>query len=238
MSPPPSCRLGHRARLSEDVSEAVELSGEEPLEEHSSCMTIQPEADDELVKALAEREAANAELRRELTEKSAQVESKDEEIAEIRTTVQKLEAFIESQNAELVTELRRHAGKIAGLERSGTGAAPETALAGLLGGNQHRLSPRGGGERFGERNDRLDRNGSRRGGRVANSNSLSPRRNGAGNGNAGSPNLRQRADGAGRGGSPRGGHSSEMHSNSGGPLRGVPHHSRLLGLSRRPPTSS
>lgn len=220
------------------MSEAVELSGEEPeLEEHSSCMTIQPHDpdSDELMKALAEREAANAELRRELTEKSAQVESKEQEIAEIRTTVQKLEAFIESQNAELVTELRRHAGKIAGLERSGTGAAPDTALAGLLGGNQHRLSPRGGGERFGERHDRLDRKPSRRGGRVANGNSLSPRRNGAGNGNAGSPNLRQRPDVAGRGGSPRGAHSPEMHSNS---MRGIPHHSRLLGLSRRSPTSS
>lgn len=167
---PPSAALrsNSRTRLADDESEAVEISsnlsgdgqyanGEDHIKEDatfSSCMTIQPpEHDDnlDLMRALAEREAANAELRRELNEKNAEVESKDQEIAEIRTTVHRLEAFIESQNAELVTELRRHAGKIAGLERAGTGAAPDTALAGLLGGHQARPQPRVGSERTGSR---------------------------------------------------------------------------------------
>jgi len=229
--PPPSLRVVNRTRLAEDVSEAVELSGDEQEangEEQnkedatfSSCMTIQPNDNDdhmELMKALAEREAANAELRRELNERNAEVESKDQEIAEIRTTVHRLEAFIESQNAELVTELRRHAGKIAGLERAGTGAAPDTALAGLLGGHNPRTLPRGGTERAGS---------GRRGGRMINSGSVSPRPGNGANGHV--PHLKQRPDtngivrGAGSphgkiGDAPQGGGQLRVSSHRSGPF--------------------
>mmetsp|Transcript_81081 Transcript_81081/g.153904 ORF Transcript_81081/g.153904 Transcript_81081/m.153904 type:complete len:849 (+) Transcript_81081:64-2610(+) len=77
---------------------------------------------------IADWEADNAELREEIGKRTVEAHAKDRELAEIRATVNRLEVYIEAQNAKFHDAVRRQAEQIAELELDRGGRHEEPSL--------------------------------------------------------------------------------------------------------------